>query len=226
MNLSASAVRACRERDGDAAKDRPEQSDAAMRQRKRVGFGSGLPLVDSPEDVEAPALGEDVSPLYDHYPSNSDVLLPEARDFLASLFDAVSSIDQAEEETKIDAQTLAKAADLHGLDEPSGESDVEADADGIRLPNGETWEIELLAEPPHTDPRILTQLLATDKLGVDEAARYLSREVGEPIDAAEVRAAAEDVELLDGPGTDGEIRVDRRRVQMASQTEYSKSPWE
>lgn len=227
MNISASRVRECRDRDGEAAEERPDHTDAALCYRRRIGYNSGLPLVGDVGDP--PKLGEDVRDFYSHYPNGSDVLLPENFDFVADLFDAVGSLDAAEAETKIDKATLRKAADLHSLNLPDGDGFEEPSEDVIQLPSGERWDVELLADPPESDCRLLTQLLATDKMGVGEASEFLTRALNRLVQPQDVREAAQECNLLHG-GEDkysGNLAPrEPQRTQVTSSTEEpAKSPW-
>ncbi|WP_313691453.1 hypothetical protein [Halorarum halobium] len=227
MNLSSRSIMECRERDGAAADDRPEYVEDALQQRRRVGWRSGKPLVQHPEGVDEDlVLGEDVSEAYSHYVRGSDLYLPEAGEFLAKLFDAVDSVEDAAEELNSDGSTVRKAADLHGLEIPEGgESADEGTEDKIKLPSGECIPLEVCCRPVHSDPRVLTQLLATEGMGVEEAARWFSETVGEQVSPQDVREAAQDCNLLRGGGDSSSPIPDRRRTVTAEDRDVVSTPW-
>lgn len=203
MNLSHSSAKSVRERGGSAAEDRPEHTDEALAQVVRVGFGNGLAVVEPDDGYSAVQLGE--SGDYSHYPNEDQLFAPETGGFLVSLFesDEIGGLADASEETSIGRQTLKEASELHGIDydtDASADTETSSDAsdDGqIRLPSGEKWNTTHLARPVYTDSRLLTQLLATDGMSIDEATRFLEEQLGN-VDRSELEQACIDCGLLDG----------------------------
>ncbi|WP_440991232.1 hypothetical protein [Haloarchaeobius baliensis] len=154
------------------------------------------------DDIEI-GLGESVHGEYEHYYRHDDLLLPEAGAFLSELasHELIADIDDMAEELNMnrDKAVIRKALNIHGVE--ISDTDVSTDdetASAIRLPSGEIWDTELLARPVYTDSRLLTQLMATDGLGLSEVVKFLQRELDETVDESDVRQAAIDCGLLDG----------------------------
>lgn len=197
MNLSAKKVDEVRSRKGESAKDRPKHTDKALRETVKLGFEHGLPVVESAEGGVAAKLGDDVSELYEHYPTASELLFPEGGEFVRQLYDSEHITDdvQAANELGVKVDDVRKARELHDIDVSEGGGVDKSDSTVLTLPSGERWETTFLADEPHTDSRVLTQLLATDGMSVTEAANYLS-EQGFEATEHEVRQAAFDCSLL------------------------------
>lgn len=230
MNISSDNLEAAKARDGAPAKDRPQYVDESLRYHKRIGWKDGLPVVEPSGDYETPKLGEDVTPLYEHYKRGESLLLPEAGAFLSRLFDAdeIQSVSDAADELQTDAKIIRKALRLHGLEPPSGDSDSEGSGGRrkLRLPSGETVPLTVLSDPPHEDKLVLAQLLS-DGMGVAEIARYLSRETDTHATADDVRDAAREHSLLSGGGSsDVRDHIPPSKRTTASGPPYDSTPWE
>lgn len=231
MNLSARAILECRSREGDADPERPSHTDEALRLPVALGRGEGRSVVAPPSGrEEGLQLGDSAS--YQHYPERQALLKPGSGDFLRALFEhrLVNSVADAAAETGAKRTTIQRAAKLHGIDIGSDEAE-EADAEdkGLQFPSGETWPLELLSNPPWADERVLSQLLATDGMSIDEAGRYLSRELEADVPAAEVREAAREARLLPGPdelATPNGIDPEKieRRVAIESEASVPELP--
>lgn len=203
MNLSARKVAEVRERDGKAADDRPEHTEKALQMPVKVGHKEGLPAVAPPEGYDSPPkLGDSVAAFYEHYPSVDALLFPEAGDFLRELFNSehINTVRAGAKELGVRTSKLETAVELHGIEvTEGGESAQEGDDESLCLPSGERWNLELLVDPSYTDPRVLTQLLATDGLSVREAALYLSEQLGEEVTDKCIRDSAYACGLLTEP---------------------------
>ncbi len=193
MNLSAKQVENCT---GDKRDDRPDRSDD-LYLRRRVGFKEGSPAVESFDKV--PLDGE-VDPCYEDYLTRSDLFRPEAHDFLTNLFNSeqINSLEDASNEIRTDESAIRQACEIHDIEISEGGDDGRDDRSPTELtfPSGESWKLSLLTTPVHEDPRVLTQLLASDGLSVKETARYLSDRLDTNVTESDVRSAAKSYNLL------------------------------
>jgi len=227
MNISTSAVVEARKRDGEAADERPAYVDEALQQSRKVGYQSGLPLVEPEGDHETPQLGESVNDLYEHYVSGSDLFRPDAGSFLKRLAEQpeIHNVEAASSELgpSTDKAEVRKAAQLHGLDIPDGEGvDESSDEDAIRLPSGESVPLAILEGP--TDKLVLAQLFS-DGLSEEEIARYLSEETDSNVTVREVREAATEANLLGGGGDSLRGPAPRPSDVHVGSGSYDKEPW-
>lgn len=231
MNLSARAILECRQREGDADPERPSHTDEALRLPVALGRGEGRPAVEPPSGRDKGLqLGDSAS--YQHYPEREALLKPAAGDFLRALFEhrLVNSVADAAAETGAKRSTIQRAAKLHGIDISDADAE-EGDGESreLKLPSGEKWPLELLSEPPWADERVLSQLLATDGMSIDEAGRYLSRELEADVAASELREAAVEAKLLpsgDEPSTPSGIDPEQieRRAAIESHASVPEAP--
>jgi hypothetical protein len=238
MNLSARKLVAVRERDGRAADadERPSYVRDALSPERRVGWRDGRPLVSHPEGADDElTLGDDPSSAYSHYKRGDDLLMPDAGAFLQELADAdeVSSVSDMADEIKTSQSVVSRAMGLHGVEPPSnGDGETEGDNDereAIRLPSGESLPLAILCDPPWRDKLVLADLLGTCGLSVGEAARWLTEHVtdGGRVTESDVRGAARDANLLDGPSDDGRRQspVPRDETTQTAGDAYASSPW-
>ncbi|ERJ07080.1 hypothetical protein HLRTI_000938 [Halorhabdus tiamatea SARL4B] len=191
MNLSSKMIQEC---DGQVRDDRPDYVEELTLQRK-VGWQEGSPIVGDPV-----GLGDDLSQGYEHYRRRDELFQPDAGKFLSELFesDYITSLEDASEELNTEKSTLEKACDLHGIDLPESQSSdpQEPESDTFVFPNGESWPLELLQEPVYADVRVLSQLLATNGMSVEESARYISDRFESNVTASDVRQEAQRVNIL------------------------------
>lgn len=115
--IDSNALRRAWSRDGAAADDRPEEVDEIMADRETVGYEEGLPLL---------------SCKYDDYMTGDSLLRPAARDALETLaeHDLVADVEDMAHELHSPTETVKKALELHGIEEPSG-FDVSLDTDRL-----------------------------------------------------------------------------------------------
>ncbi|WP_251330710.1 hypothetical protein [Haloplanus pelagicus] len=204
MNLSASTIVDVRDRDGESADKRPSYVEDALTEPKRLGYRTGLPVVES-EDNPDVKLGGSVHELYGNYVRNEDILLPDASSFLSELFesDLINSVEDASEELNTDESLIRKAVDLHGIEIEDHSTEQETSTEqSLTLPSGESFPYSFLSEPVWSDSRVLTQLLATDGLGISETATYLSDQLDDDVSTSQIRKAAVECGLLEGSVND------------------------
>jgi len=197
MNISPSALEAW---GGQARDDRPQYVDDALKAKRKVGYGEGLPLVsaDDHSDVE---ITDDTRELYD-YPRHDDLLLPSTGETLRELCEQpeITSVNDlaAELGMERDTRSVRKALDLHGIEAPSGDTEgsdaPEGGADGFELPSGETVPASLYDTALHS-PLILAAL-ASAGMSLEEIAAYIERETGNPTAVRDVRECCQNANLL------------------------------
>jgi hypothetical protein len=185
VNITPEDVAECRARDGAAADDRPEYVAEWASESPEVGFCDGLPL-----------WGD-----YEQYPHGDDLYRPDARAALKGVAEhgLAENPEDVAAELGTDLQHVERAADLHGVTLPEGgDGGDDESADTLTLPCGEEWDLAHLADPPESDSRILSALLARDRLSLAEAAEYLTDELGKGVRAADLRDHALAAGLLEG----------------------------
>lgn len=168
MSATPEEIEACRERNGAAAEERPAFVDEALGPDEIVGFGDGEPLADRP---------------YAEYVEDLYTQPDEARAFLEEVaaHDLVNNTQSLAEEVGVDEDTAADVIALYEIDLPTNGFDLPTRStkpdDKFVVPGGEEWPLDMIADDPAADERILTALLAECGMSVDEAARYIEREL-------------------------------------------------
>ena len=192
MNISAKKIEKCT---GEARDDRPDYVNDLTLKRK-IGWQKGSPVVG-----DRVGLGDDLSQGYEHYRRRDELFQPDAGKFLSELFDCelINSVSDVSRELNSEVETVKKAANLHCIELSDGSDDSpeqERDNDRFIFPSGESWPTELLADPIESDVRVLSQLLATNGMSVEEVAQYLSDRLSRNVTASDVRQEAQRVNIL------------------------------
>lgn len=189
MNISAKAIEEC---DGSAKEDRPERANNLYLEI-RVGFREGSPILGE----RTPLMGEE-NAAYDNYLRGDELFQPGADKFLRRLLksDYINDIEDICNELQTDRGVVRSAFELHNLQIPEGEPWSD-NVDLLELPSGEEWPLDLLATPVESDVRVLSQLLATDGLSVEETAEYLSDRLRKNVTGHRVRRYALEHNILD-----------------------------
>jgi len=193
MNFDHDTVEACRERGGEAADERPDRIEEALKTEK-VGYGEGEALVGG---------------TYADYASRESLTRPSKGDFVRELLShpKVGSLDGAVSELTAvgDSAMRSKwrnaveaAAEVHGLDvdELLAEGEDERAEEKDRL-------TELLGYEPHeamveSDNPLLIAMLYALGLSVEEVADVLGDSVEGSVREAYVRDMLKTVGFLEG----------------------------
>lgn len=213
--IDAATVRECRERDGDAADDRPPEVDDRLAPEEELAYGEGLPLV-----------GDD----YQSYPDSPEELaLPEWREFVHELasHELVNGYDDMVEELTPSSSrptlhdwlnAVERACDLFGVDMSEAfDTDTDAERDDS---DGDDDTLDLitttvpadLANDAETNPLVVGHLYALG-LSVEEIGSYLADELGRDtaVNTRQVRDTLKRVGLLGGRTRDERERERKRR---------------
>lgn len=148
--------------------DVPEEALEALEpSEERVGFNQGASLVE----------GGDGPTDHSHYPQGEDVLRPSAEDTLEALADhsKVADIEDVADELDTSRDTVAKAMQLHGIEDPDGETE-DATEDVIHLPLHGEVDLEHVRTPVWRDARVLEHLAVRCQYGVADIKTVLERE--------------------------------------------------
>ena len=215
MQIDAATIRECRERDGDAADDRPPEVDDRLAPEEELGYGEGLPLVDND---------------YDAYPSEpSELALPEWSEFIRELAshglvngydDMVSELTSSSHRPTLRdwLDAVERACDLFDVD-PSEAFDTDTDAERDDS-DGDDDALDLitttvpadLANDAETNPLVVAHLYALG-LSVAEISELLADELGREtaVNTRQVRDTLKRAGLLGGRTRDERERERKRR---------------
>ncbi|WP_225336650.1 hypothetical protein [Halomicrobium urmianum] len=184
--IDGTTLTEARQRDGEAAEDRPEEVDRVVTPKERVGYEHELPLLDRE---------------YSEYPGGQELLQPDAEGILRNLKEhpRVTSTEDCADELGTTVEMVEKAAELHGIDLPEGGGfDVSIDRSRIDTLLGDEWPEDMRS----SDNQITVSALYLKGLSLFEIATVLEDDGERNVREEELKQILIDAGLLEGLSSD------------------------
>lgn len=186
MNFNNNDIEAAKKRAGEAAEERPDETDEALQMTEELGFKNGLPLIEPEDDYETPLVTGSSDELYNHYPQTStELLFPEGGDFVRALaaHPRVNNHADFAKEAGVGLDDAKTATRVHNADFEEGEEYEDEEVDGIEMPDGTVY----------TDATtlVIASLIVDWGMSLEEVSLYLDMDVDDVQDHAALNGLVE-----------------------------------